>query len=243
MSRFEIYSPEGLRADGRRWNELRHIKCGINTHPKSADGSAVVEMGASKVVCIVQGPQEPETRSRVREKATLSVGVTVAPFSTTERSKHVTNDRRLQEMSANLQNLFEEAVLTHLHPRTEIVCSLTVIAQDGGLLSCCVNAMTLALIDAGLPMYEYVSACSVALFDQTPLLDPNNVEETELASVTVGIVGETDKISLLILERRLGLDRLPPALELGVEGCKVLRQVMDKEVRRHGAMRLASRAE
>jgi len=48
LHKMEYISPEGLRQDGRRPQELRQLKCEIGFLPK-ADGSAVFEMGSTKV--------------------------------------------------------------------------------------------------------------------------------------------------------------------------------------------------
>lgn len=239
MSRYEIYSPEGLRVDGRRWNELRQFICRINTHP-SSDGSSSVEQGGTKVVCTVKGPHEPETRQKLSsDSTTLTVNLNISPFSTTERKKRTRADRRVQEMAMSIQRTFQEAVLGHLNPRTEITISLHVLAQDGGMFPACVNATTLALIDAGVPMYDYVSACSTGIFDTNPLLDLNNIEESDLSFLTVGTIGKTDKISLLLLENRMALDRLESVLAVAISGCKSIRDQMDHHVRTHCNDRLS----
>ncbi|CAN6675176.1 exosome complex component Ski6p [Trichomonascus vanleenenianus] len=238
MSRYEIYSPEGLRIDGRRWNELRHFNCRVNTHP-SADGSSYVEQGLSKVVCIVKGPHEPDSRANTNPEAlSVAVSLSVSPFSTTDRKKRLRNDRRVQEMAAMLQRTFSEAVLGHLHPRTQLTISLHVLAQDGGLLPACINAATLAVMDAGVPLYDYVSACSAALFEATPLLDPSNLEENDLPFLTVGIIGQSEKVSLLLLENRMALDRLESVLAIAIAGCRDIRTKMDRAVRAYGRQRL-----
>ena len=86
----ELYSPEGLRIDGRRWNELRRFECRINTHPNSSDGSSYVEQGNTKVMCTVQGPIEPALRSQQHlERANIEVNLNIASFSTFERKNEV----------------------------------------------------------------------------------------------------------------------------------------------------------
>uniref|UniRef100_A0A060T9F2 Ribosomal RNA-processing protein 41 n=1 Tax=Blastobotrys adeninivorans TaxID=409370 RepID=A0A060T9F2_BLAAD len=243
MSRVEIYSPEGLRTDGRRYNELRQFSCTLNTHPVAADGSSYVQMGATKVVCMVRGPREPESRSHTNvDRAYVSVSINIAPYSTTDRNKRARNDRRVQEMSMIIQRTFDQVILGHLHPRTEIAVSIHVLAQDGGMFAACVNATCLALIDAGVPMYNYVSASSAALYDSTALLDPNNLEEQELSFATVGVVGKSEKTCMLLLENRLPLDRTEPVLALAIAGCHSLQDQMDRQVRKHGKHRLEKRS-
>lgn len=137
-------------------------------------------------------------------------------------------------MSTALEKLFQEAIQVQLYPRTVINVTIHILAQDGGLYSACVNSATLALLDAGIAMYDYVSCIGVCMAGNNPLLDPCNKEEQEVPLINVGIVGKSDKISLLMIEDRLSLDKLESSLAVGLEGCKSMRDLMDKEVRRHG---------
>lgn len=231
MSRYELYSPEGLRADGRRYNELRFVRCAVGTHAHAADGSATVEMGTAQAVCTVSGPQEPRQRGGEGGRAQLTVNVHVAPFSSVVRSQHASNDKQLQELSMSLCETFEEVVLLHLIPRTEIVVDVHVLAQDGHIMPLCINAMCLALIDAGVPMREFVAAVGVALAENVPLLDPNHLESADLPVVTVGVVGKSGRVTTLLAEKRLLLDRLQPCVELGIAGCREVHEILEEQVR------------
>lgn len=240
MSRLELYSPEGLRVDGRRWNELRRFECKLNTHPNSSDGSSYVEQGNTKVMCTVQGPMEPPLRSQVNQtQATLEVNLNVATFSTIQRKKRGRNDKRTVELKATLERTFEQSVMSNLYPKTLIEINVQVLAQDGGLLAATTNAITLALIDAGIAMYDYVSAVGVGIHDQTPLLDLNMLEENDMSCLTVGVVGNSEKLAMLLLEDKLPLDRLEDVLGIAIAGGHRIRELMDNEVRKHGTMRLA----
>jgi len=53
----EFISPEGLRIDGRRVNELRKIRGQVGVFGE-ADGSAYLEMGNTKALAVVYGPRE-----------------------------------------------------------------------------------------------------------------------------------------------------------------------------------------
>lgn len=169
------------------------------------------------------------------DQAHINVEVKILPFSTIERTKkRGKNDKNLQEMGISIQRLFQEALLVHLYPRTVIDVSLFIVAQDGGLYSACINAATLALIDAGISMVDYVSCASTAMFGTNALLDPSYSEEREVPFVNVAIIGKSERISLLLCESRLPLDRLETALAVSLSGCHSLRELMDKEVRAHG---------
>ncbi len=52
-------------------------------------------------------------------------------------------------MAMVVRQCFESAVQLHLFPRSQIDIYLQVLQSDGGMLAACINAATLALIDAG----------------------------------------------------------------------------------------------
>lgn len=240
MSRMELYSPEGLRVDGRRWNELRRFECKINTHPNSSDGSSYVEQGNTKIMCVVHGPMEPPLRSQNdQNKATIDITLNVASFSTLERKKRSKGEKRMVELKTTLERTFEQSIISSLYPRTLIEVHVQVLAQDGGLLAGMTNAITLALIDAGVAMYDYVSAVSVGLHDQTPLLDLNSLEESDMSCLTIGVVGKSEKLAMLLMEDKMPLDRLEPVLAISIAGGHRIRELMDSEVRKQGNQRLA----
>lgn len=234
----ELYSPEGLRVDGRRWNELRRFDCQINTHPNSGDGLSYVEQGNTKVICLVTGPMEPKQQLSL---CMIEVNVNIANFSTFDRRKRGKNDRRVQELRTTLERTFDQLVMTHLYPRTLIKVDLTVLAQDGGLLALLVNAMTLALIDAGIAMYDYVSSVLAGLLDTAAILDLNSLEEMDMSGLTIGVVGTLEKLAMLMLEDKMPVDRLEQVLLLAIAGSHRIREMMDEEVRKHGNERLKRR--
>ncbi|KAM9317533.1 exosome complex component RRP46 isoform 2-T2 [Pholidichthys leucotaenia] len=51
-----------------------------------------------------------------------------------------------------LRQTCEASLLLSLHPRSSLTLVLQVLHDDGSLLSCCLNAACMALMDAGLPM-------------------------------------------------------------------------------------------
>lgn len=57
MSRHEFVSPEGLRLDGRRPAELRGLSAKLSILPQ-VDGSALFEVGNTRIMATVTGPRE-----------------------------------------------------------------------------------------------------------------------------------------------------------------------------------------
>ncbi|KTW31930.1 exosome non-catalytic core subunit SKI6 [Pneumocystis jirovecii RU7] len=231
----EILSIEGFRIDGRRWNELRHFTAKVDID-NFADGSSYVEQGNTKVICMVHGPIEPNTKSKVSlDRERITIDISIAAFSSVERKKRTKSDKRIQEYVACIQKVFEKAIQTGLHPRSEINICIQVLAQDGGMfnriLQTCINAVSLALINAGIPMYDYVSASTVGSTDTDPLLDLNAVEENSISWYTVAILGKSEDIILLQTETRIHMEKFEHMLSLALHGCQQIYKIMDNSIR------------
>ncbi|KAH7122148.1 3' exoribonuclease family, domain 1-domain-containing protein [Dactylonectria estremocensis] len=243
------YSLALLRVDGRRWNELRRLHAQIRTQD-AADGSSYLEMGHTKVMCVVTGPSEQQQQQGRRAQATqqkdvaaINVNVVIAGFSSVDRKKSGRNDKRIQEIEVTIANALAANLHTHLFPHSSITISLHVLSQDGSLLAALLNATTLALIDAGIPMTDYIAACTAGSTSTysagddsaDPLLDLNNQEEQELPYLTVATLGGSDRIAVLVCESRVQVSRLEGMLVVGVDGCKQVKQFLDQIVREKGA--------
>ncbi|KAF2653515.1 ribosomal protein S5 domain 2-like protein [Lophiostoma macrostomum CBS 122681] len=236
------YSLALLRLDGRRWNELRRIHAQISTQA-AADGSSYLEMGNTKVLCTVTGPAEGRQtgqRGGKDNEAKVDVEIGFAGFSGVERRKRKT-DKRTSEMQHTLATAYATLLHTHLYPHSTITINIHILSQDGSLLAACLNAATLALIDAGIPMTDYLVACTAASSASTsdsdisdPLLDLNSLEEQELPFLTVGTYGRTERVSVLVMESRVRMEKVEGMLAVGIDGCKRMREILDGVVKGYG---------
>lgn len=121
-------------------------------------------------------------------------------------------------------------VQTTLYPRSQIDVYVTVLQQDGGLLQTCINGTTLALINAGIPMLDFVCAVTGGVHSTSPLLDLTTLEENDVPHVTVAIMPKTGKVALVTMETRLHVDRFEEIFRLAGEAGKVLHREMKSAV-------------
>ncbi|KGN50449.1 exosome complex component RRP41 homolog [Cucumis sativus] len=219
----EFVTPEGLRQDGRRPRELREMRAEIGAVSK-ANGSAVFEMGNTKVLAAVYGPREVQNKSQqMSNQALVRCEYTMANFSTGDRMRKPKGDRRSTEISLVIRQTMEECILTHLMPRSQIDIFVQVLQADGGTRSACINAATLALADAGIPMRDIVTSCSAGYLNSNALLDLNYVEDSAGGpDVTVGFLPKLDKVTLLQMDAKLPIDVFEDVMELAIEGCKAI---------------------
>ncbi|KAJ9082213.1 Exosome non-catalytic core component [Entomophthora muscae] len=233
MSRRELISIEGLRVDGRRPTELRKLVSRVGVLA-DADGSSYIELGNTKILAAIYGPREPRKKtSMLHDRAFLNVEINVSPFSTSERQKRTKTDKRLIELAQSVKQTFEPIVLTQLSSRSQIDIYLQVLQNDGGVLQACINASTLALIHAGVPMSDYVCATSAGFFENTAVLDINQIEESSSQSpeVTVAISPLNGKVILLQIESKLHIEHFKGVVELAIQGCHQVKDLLDKTIR------------
>lgn len=129
--------------------------------------------------------------------------------------------------------------------------SLHVLSLDGALLAACLNAASIALIDAGVPMPSIMAAVSSGCIVPTesnvskpePVLDLNDAEEQELPFLSLATVlgeqGEEDRVSIITMESRCqmsgGQNILESMVGVGMDGCKQVRRTLEDVIRKHGA--------
>jgi len=233
--RHEFLSPEGLRADGRRQGEIRRLTCRLDTTNGSADGTAFVAQGNTRVSACVRGPQDPSGAAarKASERAIVVCEFAMLPFSMGEWNPRGRGDRMLAELAAMVEAVFEPLILTHLYPGTQIVIQLRVSQVDGGLRCACVNACTLALIDAGIALRDYACACTVGHVQGTLLLDVSAVEDGAGAELSVVYLPKTGRIALTHLSAAIPAETLDGMLELAIVGSKQVYDALDGHVREH----------
>ncbi|TNN54809.1 Exosome complex component RRP41 [Liparis tanakae] len=212
MAGLELLSDQGYRLDGRKASELRKVQARMGVFAQ-ADGSAYLEQGNTKALA-VRG-----SRSWIRhDRAMINCQYSMATFSTAERKRRPHGDRKSTEMSLHLKQTFEAAILQ----------------SDGGNYSVCVNAATLAMIDAGIPMRDYVCACTVGFVDETPLADLCYAEEGGgVSSLALALLPRGGQIALLQMDARLHQDHLEALMEAAMTACKGVSKVLDEVVRQH----------
>lgn len=139
--------------------------------------------------------------------------------------------RRILELAATIKSTFEPVVQTSIYPRSQIDIFVQVLQQDGGLLQACINATTLALANAGIPLLDFVCAVTGGVHSTSPMLDLTTLEENDIPHVTIAMMPRTDKVTLVTMETRLHSDRFEEIFRLAVDAGKVIHGEMKRAVR------------
>ncbi|MFH0897279.1 MAG: exosome complex exonuclease Rrp41 [Candidatus Bathyarchaeota archaeon] len=222
---------EGIRLDGRKWDELRSLKFDIGTLEK-ADGSAYVEWGKNKILVAVYGPREVKPRHMaLPDRALLRCRYHMAPFSTDER-KNPAPSRREVELSKVIREALEPAIFTELYPKIGIDVYIEVLQSDGGTRCAAIAATSLALADAGIPMKDLVVACAAGKIDGQIVLDLSDPEDQKgEADLPLAMMLRSDEVCLLQMDGSLTGEEFEKAFKLAIEGCRKVYQLQKETLK------------
>ena len=226
--KYTLCNEEGIRLDGRKFDDLRPIKINVGVLEK-ANGSAYIEWGMNKILVAVYGPREAHPRHlALSDRALFRCRYHMAPFSTEER-KNPAPSRREIELSKVIRESIEPVVFTELYPRTSIDVFIEVLQSEGGTRCASITAASLALADAGIPIRDLVVACASGKAGGQVVLDLSDIEDQKgEADLPVAIIPRTGQVTLLQMDGHLTREEFDKALNLSIEGCKKI-YAMQKE--------------
>ena len=224
----QLMNENGIRCDGRRIDQIRNvsIKVGIL---KNADGSAYIEFGKNKILAGVFGPRDVHPKHMAdQDTGILRCRYHMSPFSVTER-KNPAPSRREIEISKVIKEALQPAVILKDFPRTVVDVFIEVLQADGGSRCAALDAASVALIDAGIPMRDIVCACAAGKVADKIVLDVNDEEDKEgQADMPVAYMPNLGKITLMQLDGILTHDEYKKCLDTAIGGCKQVYEIQKK---------------
>ncbi|KAG2423446.1 hypothetical protein HXX76_015317 [Chlamydomonas incerta] len=165
--------PGSARSRGRLPAQLRTLVCERAVLDR-ADGSAKWTQEGSSVLAAVYGPRQAKLQKEDAERAVVEV--VFKPRAGLQGHE----DRSLE---LEIRGILEGVIPLGMFPRTSVMVVLQVLQDDGGALSCALNAAAAALVDAGVPLNSMFSSVSCVLTsDRRLVLDPDASEEQAAAA-------------------------------------------------------------
>jgi len=226
-----LLDDNGLRVDGRRFDELRPLKIEVGTLDKD-DGSAYVEHGRNKILAGVYGPREAHPKHiALADRAVIRCRYHMAPFSTDERKSPAPSRREL-ELSKVIREALEPAIMSEYFPRSTIDIFIEVLQADAGTRCAGITAAALALADAGIPMRELVAGCAAGKIDGKVVLDLSDVEDKQgEADLPVALMPKSNVVTLLQMDGSLTEDEFKQALDMSTDACRKIYEMQREALR------------
>ncbi|MCX6820693.1 MAG: exosome complex exonuclease Rrp41 [Candidatus Aenigmarchaeota archaeon] len=210
---------DGKRLDGRAFYEMRPITMRINA-VENADGSAQVAFGNTEAIVAVYGPRKLFPRFlQENDRGIMRYRYNMAPFSCTDRIRPG-NSRRGIEISKTSRLAFEPAAFLDDFPTTVVDVFTEILQADGSTRVTGINAASMAMAVAGVPMRDLVAACSVGKIQGQLIVDLNGIEDNNSeADVAVAMMPTKDRLTLLQMDGVLTKDELFTLLDKARENC------------------------
>ncbi len=164
------------RPDGRKLDETREMKAEVGVVP-NADGSAMFSFGDTIAIAAVYGPKKMHPQHlQDSEKGTLRCTYNMLSFSVTDRIKPGPS-RRSMEINNISEWALAPVVMIDQFPNTVVDVHINIIQANASTRCAGINAASLALAHAGIPMNDMVSSVSIGKLDKTLVVDVSKAEE------------------------------------------------------------------
>ena len=187
------------RQDNRALDQVRNTKITPNISPY-AEGSALIEVGGTKVICTASVEDRVPMFMRNRGIGWVTGEYAMLPRATNTRTQRETQrpSGRTQEIQRLIGRSLRAVVDTKLLGERQIMLDCDVIQADGGTRCASITGAYVALalacrkllknnIIKTSPIVSEVAAISVGIIEGTPILDLAYVEDSA-AEVDMNIV-------------------------------------------------------
>jgi len=222
------------RPDGRKLDELRPIKAKVGVIP-NADGSAMYQSGDTIAIAAVYGPKKMHPQHQQDPaRGVLRCSYNMMTFSVSDRIKPGTS-RRSTEISKITEWALEPVLMLDKFPGQVIDIFIQIIQADAGTRCAGINAASMALAHAGVPMKNLICSVSVGKLNKTLVVDLTKAEEDYEegeGSTDIPISMTPDgKITHLQLDGKIGAEQLKEVLDMGKKAAEKIYEIQKKALK------------
>jgi ribonuclease PH len=228
-----------MRLDGRANDQLRPVKITRN-YIKHAEGSCLIEVGDTKVICTATLEDRVPPFMRGGGKGWVTAEYSMLPRATETRNPRESSKGKVGGRTMEIQRLIGRALrsVVHLEAMGErtIWLDCDVIQADGGTRTASITGAYVAMVDAmqklvengtwkQLPLYDFLAATSVGIIDGEAMLDLNYKEDSSaIVDMNIVMTGQGKFVELQGTgeEAPFTADQLQELLALGKKGIEGL---------------------
>jgi ribonuclease PH len=232
-----------VRIDGRGNEDLRKVEI-VRHYIKHAEGSVLISVGDTKVICTVSVEDRVPPFLKNTGKGWITAEYSMIPRATQTRTVREASKGKLGGRTMEIQRLIGRALrsvidLNVLGERT-LWIDCDVILADGGTRTASITGAFVALVDAVVPLVkegilpkspikDFLAATSVGIIEGVPYLDLC-YEEDSTAIVDMNLVmtgaGEFVEIQGTGEEAPFSIEHLQEMLRIGKKG---IDQLIEKQ--------------
>lgn len=226
---------EAKRPDKRKVDELRPIVAKVGIVP-NADGSAMFSFGDTKAIAAVYGPKQLHPQHMQNpEKGLLRVHYNMMSFSVTDRIRPGPS-KRSTEISKVTEWALDPSVMIDNFPNTVVDVHILIPQADASTRCAGINAASMALAHAGIPMNDLITSVSIGKLDKTIVADVNKEEEDweegeGATDIAISFLAKAEKLTHIQLDGKINTKELNQAIELGKAKNKEIYEIQKKALK------------
>jgi exosome complex component RRP41 len=223
------------RSDNRKANELRPMTAKVGVIP-NADGSAIFAFGKTIAIAAVYGPRKLHPQ-HMQDPATgiLRCTYDLLSFSVEDR-KRPGPSRRSKEISEVAGWALGPAVDLKQFPNTVIDVQVYILQADAGTRTAAINAASMALAHAGIPMKDLVCSVAIGKLDKEIVADITKEEEdfedgegaTDFATAKLA---SSKEFTLLQMDGKIQPERVKEIMDMATETGKEIYEAQKKALK------------
>lgn len=187
-----------------------------------AKGSAYIELGDTKVTVAVFDPREIPKQNKFNTEGELYCDFKFSPFACVRRRPPMP-DSDEKSLARALHRALLPAVCRQEFPNFQVDIFVNVLEDDGSALAASITAAGLALADAGIPMYDIITATNCGIIDDKLFLDPCRAEEELCVSSVCSRIDH----GLVTLARLSNHEQVSEVWSSGSFSAEVLEKTLD----------------
>jgi len=226
-----------MRVDGRKADELRTVRI-LRNYLKSAEGSVLIEMGDTKVICTATVDNSVPPFLRGKGTGWVTAEYAMLPRASAQRIQRERGKvgGRTHEIQRLIGRALRSVVDMNALGERSVLIDCDVVQADGGTRTAAITGAYVALVDAlrhmvrqglveTIPVMDYLAAISVGIVNGKSMLDLC-YQEDSTAEVDMNLV-MTGKGGIVELQgtaegKPFSKKELGKLLLLGEKGIKAL---------------------
>jgi len=222
------------RTDGRKNDEMRPIKAKVGIVP-NADGSAMFSIGDTIAIAAVYGPKKMHPQHQQDpERGVLRCTYNMNSFSVSDRIRPGPS-RRSMEISKITEWALSPVVMLKKYPGSVVDVHINIIQADAGTRCAGINAASMALAHAGIPMKELVSSISFGKMDKTMVLDLDKYEDSDFkegeGSTDIPISMANGKLTHIQLDGKIDKKQLKEGIKMAKKACEEIHEIQKQALK------------
>ncbi|ETO36294.1 hypothetical protein RFI_00768, partial [Reticulomyxa filosa] len=192
-----------IRTD--KTKKKRPIVC-EHGHLTASHGSSRFSMGATTVDVSIYGPVEDLENFDSSKIDRAHLCVNVVSINSQKKKKKIKTIKTLNKAGLDtyieheVGTAFENIILLQKYPQTTIHIKINVLSTDGSLLSCVLNAVSVALLDSGIDCKTLLSSVCVGYCNQLDYLQNGTESKSQTTEMQDVKDTNTEEAQMLLFD-------------------------------------------